>query len=380
MRQISNLLVAAACLLLVCCKKTEVIQYDRTSNNTILEYKVTNAADTIFGAIDNVNNTISLYIPYYVGIDYIVPAIKIDKGAVLYDAAGHVINTDGGILPVPVDTIGYTYTVMGSDSVKRTYTLFMEIAPAADSLKVGYKMTVPGGDTIDYISTQERSAYGKLMLYGNFGSTSANATFKLTNIATGKVYDNILSINNVTTGANYYAMDLTISPDADSGYYHVEMTHQARHTTLPDLHIFYNKPLFANIKSTASYAAGDTIIFNVNGMSENNNVNGSVIGVERVYMKFWKAGFDLGGFYPATFPDSLFGQEVAMKIIGMSRTQVKAIFPDLPEGAVGTYQYAGFTFSLPAIGFYFDFKDETGWGKNNMLCTTGRYFNITAKQ
>lgn len=380
MKQISNLLVVAACLLLVCCKKTEVIKYDRTSNNTILAYKVTNAADTIFGAIDNVNNTISLYIPYYVGIDYIVPDIIIDKGAVLYDAAGNVINTDGGILPVPVDTTGYTYTVMGSDSVKRTYTLFLEIAPAADSLKVGYKMTVAGGSTIDYTAAQERAAYGKLLLYGNFGSTSANATFKLTNIATGKVYTDVLTVNSVTPGSNYYTMDLTVSPDADSGYYHVEMTHQARHTTLPDLHVFYNKPSFTNIKSTASYAAGDTIVFDVKGMSENNNLNGSVMGVERVYMKFWKSGFDYGGSYPTTFPTDLFSQEVEMKIVEMSRTQVKAIFPDLPAGAVGPYIYAGFTLDFPAIGFYFDFSTETGWGKNNMLCTTGRFFNINAKQ
>ncbi|WP_146217597.1 hypothetical protein [Chitinophaga sp. S165] len=361
------------------CKKTEVVPYERTSNNTILEYKVTNAADTLFGAIDNIRNTITLYIPYYVGIDYVVPEIVIDKDAKLLDAAGNVINLDGGIAPVPLDTTGYTYTVSGSDSTKRKYTLVLRIAPHPDSLKVGYVFTQPGSTEIDYDSSIRRAVYGRLPIYGNLGSTSANAKFTLTNRTTGQVYTDILKTYEVTPGANYYTMMLDISADADSGYYNVKMEHQGRTAQLPPIRLVYNKPKFTNLKSTSVYAPGDTVTFAVQGRNTNDTQNGSLIGLDRVYMKFVKSGFNFGGSYPATFPDDLFGQQLGMKIISSSRTEVKAVFPELPAGAIGSYIYS-FTIDYPGIGFYFDFKDETGWGKDNMLATIGRIFTITAKK
>lgn len=371
--------ILAIITLVLSCKKTEVIPYERASNNTILEYRVTNAADTLFGAIDNMKNTITIYIPYYVGIDYIVPEIKIDKDAKLLDAAGNAINLDGGIEPVPFDTTGYTYTVSGSDSITRKYTLVLEIAPHPDSLKVGYLFTQAGGTEIDYNTGVERAVYGRLPVYGNFGSTSANAKFTLTNQASGKAYTNLLSIFEVTPGANYYTMLLDISADADSGYYNVAMTHQGRTAQLPPIHLIYKKPRFSNLKSTSAYAPGDTVTFAALGRTTNESQNGSIIGLERVYMKFAKSGFNYGGAYPATFPASLFGEELEMKIVSMSRTEVKVIFPDLPDGAIGSYIYS-ITFDYPGIGFYFDFNTSTGWGTDNMLATIGRLFTINAKK
>ena len=371
--------IAIMLMMMVACEKTETIPFERTSNNTILEYKVTNSADTLFGAIDNIKNTITIYIPYYVGIDFIVPAIKIDNSARLLDAKGDSINLDGDVTPVPIDTSGYVYTVAGSDNVKRNYTLIMQIAPHPDSLKVGYKFTVAGGTEIDYTASIERAVYGRLPIYGNFGSTSANAKFTLTNQATGKVYTDILKTFEIVPGANYYTMSLDISADADSGYYNVAMTHQGRKAQLPPIHLIYKKPIFTNLKSTSAYAPGDTVTFAAKGRSTSDSQNGSIIGLERVYMKFTKTGFNYGGAYPATFPQDLFGQELEMRVVSSSRTEVKVIFPDLPAGAAGSYIYV-ITFDLPGIAFFFDFKDETGWGKNNMLATIGRLFTINEKK
>lgn len=360
------------------CKKTETIPFERSSNNTILEYKVSNAADTLLGAIDNIKNTITLYVPYYAGIDYVVPNIKIDKDARLLDAAGNTINLDGGIEPVPLNTTGYTYAVIGSDNIKRRYTLILAIAPYPDTLKVGYLLKT-GTTAINYDTAIQRAVYGRFPVYGNFGSTSANAQFTLTNRATGQVYTNILKTYEVIPGANYYTMTLDISPEADSGYYHVTVKHQGRTAQLQPIHLIYQKPKFTNLKSTSAYAPGDTVVFAAMGRNTNDTQNGTVLGLKRVYLKFAKSGFNFGGSYPATFPNDLFGQELEMKVVSSSRTEVKAIFPDLPAGAVGSYVYA-FTLDFPGIGFYFDFADETGWGKNNMLATTGRLFTINAKK
>jgi len=370
--------VLAIFTLVLSCKKTEVVPSEKEPNNKMLEYRITNAADTLYGAIDNVRNTITLYIPYYVGIDYVVPDIKIDKDAKLLDAAGKVINLDGGIAPLPIDTTGYTYTVVGSDSSRRKYTLMLEIAPHPDSLRVGYIVT-PGTATVNYDTSIQRAVYGRMAVYGNFGSTSANAKFTLTHKTTGKVYTDILKVYEVTPGAAYYTMMVDISADADSGYYNVEVTHQGRTSKLATLHLVYQKPKYTNLKSTSAYAPGDTVVFPVIGRSTTDAQNGVSVGLERMYLKFAKSGFSFGGSYPSTFPQELFGQELEMKIISSTRTEIKAIFPDLPAGAIGSYVYA-FTLDYPGIGFYFDFKDETGWGKGNMLATTGRLFTINPKK
>lgn len=371
--------LALLCLtgFLPACKKTELVAYNRLPENTILEYKITNAADTLFGAVDNVNNTVTVYVPYYLGIDYLVPDIKISANAKLLNAAGEVMNTDGGIPPVPVDTTGYSYIVAGSDSVKRRYNLIIQIAPHPDSLKVGYKL---GSSGVDDTSMLESPVYGRVPLYGNFGSTSTNAKFTLTNQVTGKVYDNVFSIYEITPGNSYYTMMLDISPDADSGYYNVQLKHQGRVATLPPVHLVYNKPKINNIKSLAAYAPGDTVVFSVMGRSTQTSQNGVLIGLKSVYMKFTKTGFNYGGSYPANFPDTLFDKQLEMKVISQSRSEVKVLFPDVPQGAVGDYVYAGFTLTLPGVGFYFNFSDETGWGVNNPLATTGRYFTIKPKK
>lgn len=364
---------------LFACKKTEVVPFERTPGNTIQEYRVTNAAATLFGAIDNLKNTITLYIPYYIGIEYVVPEIKIDKDAKLVDAAGNTINLDGGILPVPIDTIGYQYTVVSSDNSTRKYTLIMQIAPHPDSLKAGYSFVAAGSTEIAYNASIERVVSGRLPIYGNFGSTSTNAKFTLTNQATGKTYSNLLTTYDITPGAAYYTLQVDISPEADSGYYNVEMTHQGRTAKLPPIHLIYRKPKFTNLKSTSVYAPGDTVVFAAQIRSINDALNGNVIGLDRVYMKFVKSGFNFGGSYPTTFPESLWGQELEMKVLSVSRTEIKAVFPELPAGVAGPYIYS-FTLDYPGIGFYFDFKDETGWGKNNMLATIGRLFTISEKK
>ncbi|HEX8021706.1 MAG TPA: hypothetical protein VF500_17285, partial [Mucilaginibacter sp.] len=106
------LLVAGLITVLVACKKT--IYPDPLPQNKILEYKVVNVQDTvIYGAVDNIENTITVYIPYYYGLTVIQPKITLDANATLTTSAE----------PVSVDNTGQTYTVKGGDGTTRTYKL-----------------------------------------------------------------------------------------------------------------------------------------------------------------------------------------------------------------------------------------------------------------
>src|SRR6186713_2843848 len=89
-------------LMLCSCKKT--IGLEPLPKNRMTSYKVTNLADTvIYGAIDNIENTITVYVPFYYGMSVIDPTITLDAGAKLSEEAE----------PVSVTDTTQTYTVKG---------------------------------------------------------------------------------------------------------------------------------------------------------------------------------------------------------------------------------------------------------------------------
>jgi hypothetical protein len=44
--------------------KTEIVEYEKEPQNKILEYKIINSQQTLYGTIDHDSNTIKVYIPY----------------------------------------------------------------------------------------------------------------------------------------------------------------------------------------------------------------------------------------------------------------------------------------------------------------------------
>lgn len=99
------------------CTKTEDLPL--LPSDKILEYKVTNLPndDVIYGAIDNQENTITVYLPYYYGLLVIDPTIQVSSGAEITEE----------ILPVKTDEKDKTYTVKSATGTSRTYTLKIEL-------------------------------------------------------------------------------------------------------------------------------------------------------------------------------------------------------------------------------------------------------------
>jgi len=365
-----------AVLLLNACTKTEYTDFDKRSQNRILEYTLTNVKQATSGAIDQANNTITVYIPYYIGVEYLIADIQLDEGAVLLDANGNEINLDGGLEPVAVGAEDVQYTVKGSDGTSRTYTLIIEILPYPSVLAARY------GSKADDTSSLNQPVHGIFTLYGNFESTSTNAKFYLTDRETGVVYDNFFKVTTVMPGSSQYTMTVNILSDAKAGVYDVKMEHQGRTTQLRPATLYYNKPTTGLMSSSSAYAPGDTITFSAMGFYPSaKDYNGVFLDVDRMYLKFKKEHLYQA---PEGFPESLYEQQIEMKIVKATREEVKAIFPDAPAGVYYNTYYRNTSggriiITDSGFGFYFDFKEGTGWGKDNLLATSASMFTIKPK-
>jgi len=138
------------------CTKTE--DYDPLPEDKILEYKVINLpdGDVIYGAVDNQQNTITVYVPLYLGLLVIDPVIEVSPGATLQE----------GVDPVNVDTKDKTYTVKAANGSSRTYKLQIS-TQSPNALKVRWRDS-PG-------KIQKSGPRGSLpRIIGNFGQRNPN--------------------------------------------------------------------------------------------------------------------------------------------------------------------------------------------------------------
>jgi len=97
------------------CKKT--IGVEPLPANKMLEFKVAVSDGNIFGAIDETDKTITLYLPYYYELDVIEPVIKLSDGAKLSETPA----------PVSVLDTKKTYTVIAADQSTSTYKLIINL-------------------------------------------------------------------------------------------------------------------------------------------------------------------------------------------------------------------------------------------------------------
>lgn len=354
------------------CTRTEKVEYEKEALTRILEYRVTNAQQELLGAIDQENNTITVYIPYYLSIEYLVSEITLDEGARLLDSLGHAINLDGGLEPLALSD-SVKYIVESVTGARRTYTLTQKILPHPDALAVRISGVAEG------VTLLEKPVYGRLTLLGNFESTSRNARFYLTDKATGEVHDDYISVFSVTPG-NEYNMVVDISPEAKAGEYDVKLVHQGRSITLPSLKLYYNRPWVPMLPSSSRYAPGDTIVISVNRLTPTDDQYATVfVGLKNLYMKIAGPIASL----PAGFPAEYVDRKLPMEIVSYTGTQVKAIFPDAPAGFyIGgfiSYGSAGGRYYLPptpGISFYGDFDEQTEWG-NDVFIASQIYTGFT---
>lgn len=347
-------------LIFSACTKTEVAPYDREPLNKILEYKITNSKQDLLGAIDNQTNNITVYIPYYLGIDFLTPTISLDKGAILIDANGNEINLDGGVDPIALgDTV--TYNVKGTDNKVRTYTVIQKFLPLNEVLKASYMATMePTAIT--------KNATDRFNIYGNFGSTSTSAKYIFTDKVSGKSYDNFVKTISLQPSASYYTVTAQLEPESLAGSYRVEIQHQGRKTQLPDMDIKYSLPFPTFFgTTTSSYAVGDTITFTPSTFG--------ILGGEGVYLELDRvyAIFTPAVEFPAGFPSELINKQIEFKVAEQTRRHVKVIVPS--ELPVGLYKNT----NSNNLNFFFDYASHTNYEKGIRTGVAGNTFEIKAK-
>jgi hypothetical protein len=227
------------------CKKT--IYPNPLPQNKILEYKVVNVQDTvIYGSVDNIENTITVYIPYYYGLTVIEPKITLEANATLTATAQ----------PVSIDNNSQTYTVKGGDGTTRTYKLNIIQQNTANL-------------TLNWFDSDPRAIpNGQLTLIGgNFLSTStASLKVTLLNPATNKTVLGDLNTAQIVTNADSYGdtyiLGIKVPLDIDSGRYNVQVDYLGHSVKMDKpLRVYYNRPQIATTFNTQTVAAGDSISF-----------------------------------------------------------------------------------------------------------------------
>lgn len=363
------------------CTKTEVVEYEKDPTNRILEYKVTNAIEALYGVVDDVDNTITVYVPYYLSISYIVPKIVLEEGATLIDADGDVIDIREYLEPVPFDSTGYTYRVKDNNNIIRQYTLVTKMLPHVDPLKLGYviKYDQDGNILVDDTTPKEAIINSRINIYGNLESSSHNAKLMLIDKKTNTIVPNGLKLYDVGRADFSHYITAEVSADIDSGYYYIVVSHQGRTDTLPTIHMNHKKPFFDYLAK--SYSIGDIVTLNIRGKETGELYSGTNTGISRMYVRLIKTYFTK---LPANFPEELFDKPIELEIVSQSRTQVQFRFPELPLGAYETRVSSGsgengYVLDYTGFGIYFDFNDAA-WGKDNLLTTIPYNLEIKAKK
>ncbi|MCD8740988.1 DUF5018 domain-containing protein [Mucilaginibacter roseus] len=215
------LLVAAG---MASCTKT--MDLPGLPQSKITSYKVVNLPDTvIYGAIDNIEKTITVYVPFYYNMVVIDPEITLSEGAKLSERA----------LPVSVNAKDVKYTVTGVDGSKNVYTLKI-VNQSITSLE------------IDWLATDEQVAnpVGVLpSIKGNFQSRNAQAVgIELAKRGSGQKVNLAMAASGMQTEGNDYTLfNVPIPATIDTGYYDVTVAF-AGHTaklTKP-VHITFQQP------------------------------------------------------------------------------------------------------------------------------------------
>ena len=338
------------------CTKTEHVDYEIEPLNKILELGVTNSETPIYGAINQAENTITIYIPYYVNLDYIVPEIKIDQGALLFDTLGNEIDLLG-LEPLKIGE-PVKFVVSSTDGIQRTYTVIQRFLPHQDDLQTWFTGG-PGN-----LTPLNKPVAARFKLYGNFFSTNKTARFTFTDKQTGAVYRDLFKIAAVSAADDFYTMDLDVVPEAIAGEYEVTMEHQGRETQLPPVTLYYQQPRI-QMGFGLVFTPGQPFELNAMSGSLGDAYAGVFVGVKRIYLKFDKTRL----VAPEGFPEELYDQELEMEIRSQTRTQLVVVFPDIevPEGAYGGAQ---------GMRFYIDYDEQTGWGDDVLLGTGPSMYEI----
>lgn len=181
------------------CTETETIAPPELASNRILEYKVVNTSETIYGAINEEEQMITVYLPYYYYLTILQAEVSISDGATIVPESGTYIEN---LVDVIKGDSTVVYTVTDTDGNAVDYQL--QVETQQPELVVDELTTDPDNPTVYYSSvvymgydiTSTISLTGENM----FSSTSNEYLAEVTFISEdGTEIPALLTVNNSTS-------------------------------------------------------------------------------------------------------------------------------------------------------------------------------------
>lgn len=217
---------------------TKIMELTPLPQNKITEFKVVNLPDTvIFGSIDPIEKSITVYIPYYYGLAVIDPEIKVSDGARLVEE----------VLPVNMNETNVSYTVKAKDGGTQVYKLKIVQQNTPDL-------------TVSWPTNRVYNPRTTLSIFGDFRATGNGlAKVHLISVKTGK--ETLLDGGILTTGSGLYQYNLILETpaDIDTGYYKGRVSFLGHVKALPEIHIVYRQPDV--LISSKEVKRGDEIVY-----------------------------------------------------------------------------------------------------------------------
>jgi len=230
----------ALAIFLSSCTKT--VDYEPLAQNRIQSFKVINLPDTSISAVlDHIENTITVYVPYYYAMEIIQPEIKLDPNARIKEV----------VEPVLITNNTTQYTVVAADGKERQYKLII-IQQNTPELVLKWP------DDSPKVAPSEA-----IVIVGNFLSTS-KATLRMELIHNTTKKSHLVDVSDANLLANTAFQDYTLSqiinPALDSGYYTVKVGFLGHNVTMDKpLQVYYKKPAVGPFWSTVTVARGETV-------------------------------------------------------------------------------------------------------------------------
>ena len=277
------------------CKKT--IAPPALSNSKILEYNVPVSDGNIAGVIDETDQTITVYIPFYYELNVIDPKVKLSAGATLKET----------VEPVDVLSDKTTYTVTGADKTSTTYKLIIKIQQVSPMV-VEEKSTAT-----------ETAIFGLntgINVIGNFYTTDPNKLkVSLVSKTTGKetVLDKgtDFSVSPIAGDYNLSGLIIPTSIDTDLYFIKVKKSGISAQTKYP-VRLNYPDPNIVVITAD-TFKQGDTF---------------TIKAANSVFVNF------------TSFSVNIKGQQIDFPIVSYSRIEAVIKVPEtLPAGSYGLVTY-----------------------------------------
>jgi hypothetical protein len=167
--------------LLAACTDTEIVEPPALRANRVLTYEVANTAEPLYGAVNDRDSTIKVYLPYFYYLSTLEGNVTVSDGATVTPTSGTLLKN------VPAIAKGATvyYTVTAADGSSRRYTLLVDTRQP--ELIVDELTTDPETPAAFYNSVlyKDFPIYSSLMLTGKniFNTAQGTRLAKVTFIA-----------------------------------------------------------------------------------------------------------------------------------------------------------------------------------------------------